>query len=674
MATATSIVRLSLESNKYEQGLRGAKKQFEDFAASIGINMKKLTAYGLAAGAAATAINKMTSEISDCIRQSTELAKQGEGVRMAFQRLNQAGLLNDLREATHGTVTDLNLMKAAVQFQDFKLPLSELGTMLAFAQQKAKDTGQSVDYLVNSIVTGLGRKSKMILDNLGISATEIDEKMKKTGDMTKAVGEIVREQMAKAGDYVETAADRAAQANTNLQNKMEELGRKFAPLEEASNNLWTSMKIGILGVISGPLTDFLNKLTEAGRIANQYGVLGGSTKVGRLTSNLSNAREGNRQSIYKQQQAEFWKYINKREQYIKDVENWQKGNRSNDLKGRIDQIRGVYGILDTTKIRAEVDAAKRILSEYQQQARAILSGTPTPAALAPDAVNNVKSGVGKSGKTSTTETEKTELQTLQSKIQELEQEYIKLGDITTETSLKRQGEIRTEIANNQKRINQIKLLTEQAHGKYQGGDVQTTGLGNIVQLPTVGQGLDKLPDTTSGVKDMTKALQEQKQAFNLAGQAASSFGAALSGIEDPGAKAAGAVVSAIASIALSFAQAAASPLVTSTGWGWLPFLAAGAAAMATTISTIHSLTGYAEGGIVKGNSYSGDNILANGGTIGLNAGEVVLTKAMQGNLASQLQGGGLNNLRLDGVITGENIHIVHNRYLSRTGQGELVTW
>ena len=589
---------------------------------------------------------------------------------MAFQRLNQAGLLNDLREATHGTVTDLNLMKAAVQFQDFKLPLNELGTMLAFAQQKAKDTGQSVDYLVNSIVTGLGRKSKMILDNLGISAAEIDEKMKKTGDMTKAVGEIVREQMAKAGDYVETAADRAAQANTNLQNKMEELGRKFAPLEEASNNLWTSMKIGILGVISGPLTDFLNKLTEAGRIANQYGVLGGSTKVGRLTSNLSNAREGNRQSIYKQQQAEFWKYINKREQYIKDVENWQKGDRSNDLKGRIDQIRGIYGILDTTKIRAEVDAAKRMLSEYQQQARAILSGTPTPAALAPDAVNSVKGGGGISGKISTTETEKTELQTLQSKIQELEQEYIKLGGITTETSLKRQGEIRTEIANNQKRINQIKLLTEQAHGKYQGGDVQTTGLGNIVQLPTVGQGLDKLPDTISGVKDMTKALQEQQIAFNLAGQAANIFGSALANIEDPAGKVAGLVAQAIGSIALAYGQAlAADPTMKTSVYGLIAGSIAAMVSMTTAIAQVHSATGYAEGGMVNGSTYSGDQI-----PIMANAGEVVLTKAQQGNLASQLQGGGLQNLKLDGVVTGENIHIVHNRYLKRSGQGELVTW
>ena len=189
-------------------------------------------------------------------------------------------------------MTDLELMKAAVKFNDFKLPLDELGTMLAFAQQKAKDTGQSVDYMVDSIVTGLGRKSLMILDNLGLSATEVKERMAETGDMTKAVGAIIREQMAKAGDYVETAADRAAQANVSLQNKMEELGRKFAPVEEASSQLWTSMKIGILDIIGGPLATLLNQLTEAGRLKNMLNNMNGepgsgNTKVDQQVKKLN---------------------------------------------------------------------------------------------------------------------------------------------------------------------------------------------------------------------------------------------------------------------------------------------------------------------------------------------------------------------------------------------------
>ena len=157
-----------------------------------------------------------------------------------------------------------------------------------------------------------------------------------------------------------------------LQNKMEELGRKFAPLQEASSNLWTSMKIGIMDVIGGPLTDLLNKLTEAGRLASAYGILGGNAKVGRMTQNLSNASQGNRQNIYQQQQAQFWRYINPREQQLKDIRAWQSGDRSEALRGRISAITEKYGSLDATKIQAEVDAAKKMLADYQQAAKAML--------------------------------------------------------------------------------------------------------------------------------------------------------------------------------------------------------------------------------------------------------------------------------------------------------------
>ena len=323
------------------------------------------------------AVASLGSEMVDMVKQGVEMAKAGEGIRIAFERLGRGDILDGLREATHGTVTDLELMKAAVKFNDFKLPVEELGTMLAFAQQKAKDTGQSVDYMVDSIVTGLGRKSLMILDNLGLSATEVKEKMAETGDMTKAVGAIIREQMAKAGDYVETAADRAAQANVSLQNKMEELGRKFAPLEEASNNFWTSMKIGILDVIGGPLTDLLNKLTQAGRMANAYGLMGGNAKVGRMTANLAGASEQNRQSIYQQQQQEIWRYINRRENALKERDRWFKDMGNKELGEHLSREYQAFGTADRGEIQAQIDAAKKVLREYQANAKQIL--TPVKA-------------------------------------------------------------------------------------------------------------------------------------------------------------------------------------------------------------------------------------------------------------------------------------------------------
>ena len=197
-------------------------------------------------------------------------------------------------------------------------------------------------------------------------------------------------------------------------------------------------------------------------------------------------------------------------------------------------------------------------------------------------------------------------------------------------------------------------------------------------LDSIGESFENLTEWTNDfdpytekMEELTKAAKTQKMAMGLASQAVSSLGSALAGMEDPGVRAAGLVLQSIASIALGFAQAAASPLVTGTGWGWLAFVAAGAAAMATTISTIHQLSGLAEGGIVGGNSYSGDNIYAGGAMV--NSGELVRNKAQQGNLASQLQGNGLQSLNIAGRIKGTDIILSIDRSLKLKGQ-QLCTW
>jgi hypothetical protein len=161
-----------------------------------------------------------------------------------------------------------------------------------------------------------------------------------------------------------------------------------------------------------------------------------------------------------------------------------------------------------------------------------------------------------------------------------------------------------------------------------------------------------------------------------AAQAINAVGSAMSSIEDPAAKVMGTIAQAIATIALTYAKSLEG---TFTPWDWIAAAASGAATMISVISSIHSATGYANGGIVKGNSYSGDNIPAMidggaGGFAGLNAGEIVLNKAAQGNLASQLQGAGFGGVNMVGEISGEAIKIVLNRHLKRTGQGEIVTW
>lgn len=201
-------VKLGLKNEGLKKGLNDSKKEVSGFASS----MKKL---GGIIGAAFS-----VKAIVDFTHQTAELANKASGVKKAFDRLNSPGLLTDLRRATMGTVDDLQLMQRAVQANNFKIPLNQLATYLEFATKRASETGESVDYLVDSIITGLGRQSVMILDNLGISAAEIRDRMKEGGTMADAVGKIIKEQMGEGVteiDKATLATERLTAAWTNFQ-------------------------------------------------------------------------------------------------------------------------------------------------------------------------------------------------------------------------------------------------------------------------------------------------------------------------------------------------------------------------------------------------------------------------------------------------------------------------
>ena len=569
MAKSDVLVRMKADVSNYDANIAKARKTLEGFRQDnltlggiINQSTKSVVAAAAQYASFAGIIGTVASGMSEAISQGSAMAKEMEGVSMAFERLNQPGLLDNLREATHGTVNDLELMKQAVKFDNFNLSLEQMGTFLAFAQQQAKDTGQDVNYLVDSIVTGLGRKSLPILDNLGLSAEEIRERMKETGDMTKAVADIIQERMDAAGGYVETAADRAAQAQVRLDNAMIELGNTMNSLSGSGAALWTDLKVGAIELLNSAIKPLISAFDT-------------------LASYINSPTTAD----------EFW----------------------NNVASKYDD--GSYD--DNGKL-----INKNAISSIPE-----ISVTGTK----PKTTKKTRVGGTK-------------------------QKTPEIGDFNKQLkkSLEDTESLKTDI------------LMPSVWEDFASGIRGT--------FDTIGEGMENLTEWTEDfdpftekMEKMTKAARQQQMAFGMAGQAATSFGTALASLEDPAAKAAGTVISAIANIALGFGQAVAQ--AGSMGpWAWLAYVAAGAAALATTISTVHSLTGFAHGGIVDGNSYSGDNV-----PIMANAGEVVLTKAMQSNLANQLEGAGLQGLGPSSV-SGEQIYVVLNRYTRRSGKGELVTW
>jgi hypothetical protein len=159
-------------------------------------------------------------QVANLTLEMARLSGNAEGVKRAFERAfpNSFSLMKELKERTHGAVNELELMQKTLQATNLGVSVKQLPLLFEFAAARAQQTGESVDYLVDSIVRGIGRKSVLVLDNLGLSATRLREKFngaglagQSVGDVTKAVAEIAREELDKMGGYVDTAATHVAQ-------------------------------------------------------------------------------------------------------------------------------------------------------------------------------------------------------------------------------------------------------------------------------------------------------------------------------------------------------------------------------------------------------------------------------------------------------------------------------
>jgi len=155
-------------------------------------------------------------------KELLDIGYKAKGVNKAFDAIADSRDLAALQAATGFGVADLQLKQLAVRANAFKISLETLPKLLQFATIRAAETGQEVDYLVNSIIDGIGRKSTLVIDNLGIGAAELQAEFKRTGDFAAAVGNIIDKEMGKAAITIEEAVpptQRLAAGFENLKQK-----------------------------------------------------------------------------------------------------------------------------------------------------------------------------------------------------------------------------------------------------------------------------------------------------------------------------------------------------------------------------------------------------------------------------------------------------------------------
>ncbi|MBL4880953.1 MAG: hypothetical protein JKX82_06480 [Oleispira sp.] len=169
-------------------------------------------------------------------KEAIMLGANLEGIKNAFQLIGDEGKtsMSVLKEATRGAVDEMTLMSLAVQAKNFKIPLENLGRFFEFATIRAAQTGEAVEHLTRSIVLGIGRKSPLILDNLGITLVRLKEAMGKVGresatvaDISAAVAKVAEEEidaLERLGLASVTTAQRLSKLTASYKNFKAELG------------------------------------------------------------------------------------------------------------------------------------------------------------------------------------------------------------------------------------------------------------------------------------------------------------------------------------------------------------------------------------------------------------------------------------------------------------------
>jgi len=225
-----------------------------------------LKGVGVALGAAFT-----VQAVISVGKELNRLQAEAQGVRQAFDNAFSPVALANLRTATIGTVSDLQLMKKALIAKEFGIPEDVLAKGLEFARVQANKLGFSIDFLTDSFVTGLGRKSPLILDNLGISTTKLNAKIAETGDFFEAVGAIIDETLGEnAATTLETLSDRQARVNANFQNLKLELSDALLPVFERLTNA------------AGFFLDKLVSISRVGFVATAEQLAGLAAQTGTL--------------------------------------------------------------------------------------------------------------------------------------------------------------------------------------------------------------------------------------------------------------------------------------------------------------------------------------------------------------------------------------------------------
>ena len=192
----------------------------------------------------------LANKFGRALGESVELAGKVDTLNRSFNQLRSSlgatGItLDKLREATKGTVSDVDLLQSANQALLLGLPTEELDELYAAAMKLGAAMGITTKEAIESLSTGIGRQSKLILDNLGVTFAASDAYKwfaEKVGKSVNALTEsekklawqqyaikMVKEKADELGDTISETQIQQQRWNATLTNFKSQLGAALSP-------------------------------------------------------------------------------------------------------------------------------------------------------------------------------------------------------------------------------------------------------------------------------------------------------------------------------------------------------------------------------------------------------------------------------------------------------------
>ena len=260
MADSKKTVIVEVDLKDYASSkIKQIGKGINDFGSGVSKYLKPVAAAFAAVTAAVIGTGVALQKMS--IREG-----QIEGLSKGFVRSfgNMEKSLGTLRKASSGMVSDFDLMQTAnrAALLGVTNDVDKLSQLMITARLRGREMGLDMTTAFNDIVTGIGRGSPLILDNLGIKIPDaIKKSMEKMGEAEKTQALLnfaIKDgiQISKEyGNVQLTAAEKAAILAAQWQNAKDAFSKAVSPLGE---------------LISMGLTPVVERLQKAGDALGKF--------------------------------------------------------------------------------------------------------------------------------------------------------------------------------------------------------------------------------------------------------------------------------------------------------------------------------------------------------------------------------------------------------------------